>query len=93
MEVMDSATFDCSTLRERLEPPELHFTMLLSTRAAQRHANVRKAIFEEWKLVCEVWKDGDDLWTWRTTPRGGAFGLVVLRENEVVRAWYKGWIL
>jgi hypothetical protein len=89
MEVVNPATFDRSTLRERLEPPEEYFARLLGSGVAQRHAWAREMLVAQRELVREVWQDGDELWSWRTTPRWGACGLVVLRGGEVVRVWYQ----
>jgi hypothetical protein len=88
VEVIGSTTFDRSTLRERLEPPEVHFARLLSSGVAQRHAWARQILVAQRELVCEVWQDGDELWSWQTTPHGGAFGLLVLRGGDLVRVWY-----
>ena len=86
MEIIDPATFDRSTLRERLDPPQTHFARLLSLGVAQRTAWVRELLAAERELVSEVWQDGDELWRWSTAPPyWGACGLVVLRADEVVR--------
>ncbi len=90
MEAIDPATFDCSTLRERIESPEAHFAQLRGAGVAQRHAWVREMLAAQQEMVREVWQDGDELWRWQTTSRWGAYGLAVLRAGQVVRVWYQG---
>jgi hypothetical protein len=70
---------------------EEHFRRLLGSPSAARSEVYRKAVEQDRAEVAQLFRHGDEVWSWRSSSSPSfEYGIALLRAGDVVRAWSEG---